>query len=213
MQHLLVDDIELIVREIEDEFQKSKGLILTEDDLKCHLFRKLHDIIKNHSEFTLDNDIKASPLHTEIKYFDENDELLIRPDINIINTSLLSVLHSVNYEINGKGIAFKQLTPTGKQFEFAGNSIVFELKFCRNRNGINRRHIESYKKDIEKIRKLQAISNLKNREPNLITGYVIIFNKTDIRNGEFHELYKLEDDYLKIFYATGNVEFPTRSEA
>jgi hypothetical protein len=36
--------IEAKIKEIEREYQQSQGLILTEDDLKCLLYRKLIEI-------------------------------------------------------------------------------------------------------------------------------------------------------------------------
>ena len=149
----MLELIEQIIKEIESDYQITQGLILSEDDLKCHLFRKLYPYFEPAKD-SMDPNIKASPLHAELKYFDYCDELTKRPDLVILHTENLSILHSVNHETDEKGIKYKY--PSGKEFEFSGSSVIFELKFCRNRNGINKRHIDSYKKDIEKIRDLHA---------------------------------------------------------
>ncbi len=196
--------IEPIVKEIETEFQNSQGLILSEDDLKCHLFRKLYPHF-NHSSNSMDCNIKASPLHSELKYFDKFGILNKRPDLAIIQTENLSILHSVEYEIDKVGIKYKHTS--GKEFEFSGDSIIFELKFCRNRNGINKQHIDTYKKDIEKIRELQNTVHINSNGLNKILGVFIIFNKTDKKSNPFFDLLTLQDDFIKIFYGTGKVDF------
>jgi hypothetical protein len=200
----IIEIIEQMVREIENEFQDSQGLILTEDDLKCHLFRKLYPHF-DHSTNSIDSNIKAGPFHAELNYFDNYDVLNKRPDLAIFQTENLSILHSVNHEIDKVGIKYKHAS--GKEFEFSGNSVIFELKFCRNRNGINKRHVDSYKKDIKKIRELQRIANNKSNGTNKILGIIVIFNKTDKKIGIFDELFNLQDESLKIFYGTGKVDF------
>jgi len=44
LDFLILPQIDEKIREIEAEYQVTKGLILTEDDLKCILFKKLHEI-------------------------------------------------------------------------------------------------------------------------------------------------------------------------
>ena len=41
MINLIVQEIKII----EQEYQSCQGLILSEDDLKCHLFRRIYDLI------------------------------------------------------------------------------------------------------------------------------------------------------------------------
>jgi len=196
--------IEQLVTEIESEYQNSKGLILTEDDLKCHIFRKLYSLFDHNLE-TMDTNIKASPLHTEIYYFDENKKLKLRPDIAILNTKDLSILHSLEYKIDKLEAKFKRTS--SKEFEYRGNSIIFELKFCRAKNGINRNHVKTYLKDIEKIKRLQELVNRNSNGINKINGIFIIFNKTDKKVPELDKLLTQSSDTLKILYHTGKVVF------
>lgn len=200
----IIGIIEQKIREIENEFQNSQGLILTEDDLKCHLFRKLYDHF-DHSMNTMDANIKASPLHAELKYFDSCGALTKRPDLVILRTEKLSILHSVNYESDGVGMKYKQAS--SKEFELAGASIIFELKFCRNRKGINKSHIDSYEKDIQKIRELQRIADSKSNGANKIVGIIVIFNKTDKKPEVFNRIFCHQNESLKVYYGTGKVDF------
>lgn len=59
-----------IISEIEAEYQENQGLILTEDDLKSILYCKLHAIFPDKIA-TMDPGIYASPLHTEVSFFDK----------------------------------------------------------------------------------------------------------------------------------------------
>lgn len=199
----IIEIVEQEVKRLECEFQESQGLILTEDDLKCHLFRKLYPHF-GHALTTMDQNIKAGPLHAEVNFFNRFNVLRKRPDLVIFNPQSLSILHSVEYEIDKVGIKYKYPT-SEKQFEFGGNSIIFELKFCRNRKGIIKSSIDSYKKDIEKIRELQSITKDRSNGTNKITGIFIVFNKTDKKPIAFDDLFDLQDDSLKIFYGTGKV--------
>lgn len=205
----IFNNISEIIREIETEYQKNQGLILTEDDLKSILYCKLRALFPDKIA-TMDPRIYASPLHTEVSFFDKYQILRHRPDIVILQPSQLSILHSVEYDLspvtgnqNTNNLKYGELR--GKQFEFSGNSIIFELKFCKSRYGINKRQIDSYKKDIAKIIELQELAKNKACQ---IAGCVVIFNKTNKKSDEFEKLYLMQSDSLKIFYGTGKVEFP-----
>jgi hypothetical protein len=201
--------IELIIEnidEIEREYQLNKAMILTEDDLKCHLFRKLYDIYDEDLP-TMDAGITASPVHSEVTYYNSKGVLYYRPDLAIIDTESLSILHSIEYDLRSNCAKFKKI-PT-KEFQFGGNSIIFELKFCRNKSRINKRHIHTYIKDIEKIKAIQKLNYEKSNGQNKIFGFFIVFNKTDKYDSSFPKMLEMETDYLKIIYKTGNIEFPS----
>ncbi|GAP70553.1 hypothetical protein BA6E_124368 [Bacteroidales bacterium 6E] len=197
----LIETIHQEVRILEREFQQNKGQILTEDDLKCHLFMKLYRLFGDPNE-SMDSEIKISPLHAEVSFFDENGKLSMRPDLAIINPKNTSILHSVETHVTTMDIRYKHLS--GKEFEFHGDSIIFELKFCRSKKGISKRHIESYQKDIDKIQSLQT---LERGYDNKIIGIFIVFNMTDIKSPAFFELLKRTNESLYIFYGTGDLEW------
>lgn len=202
MEHISLESILIKVSELEQEYQESKGLILTEDDLKCHLFSKLNSLVNGSFE-TMDSGIRTSPLHSELKFFDEDGELKLRPDLCIIEPNELSILHSVNLTVDSQG--FRYESTSGKEFEFSGNAIIIELKFCKNKRGINRGHIRTYEKDIEKIKRLQNIINTNSNGRNEIIGIFIVFNKTNIKSSSFEELLSQQTDKLKIIYGSSNL--------
>jgi hypothetical protein len=88
MEH--IDKIIVKIRELEKEYQDSQGMILTEEDLQCHVFRIIHPLFHDDLD-TMDSGIRGSQLHSELKFFDEQDKLSIVPDITVLDTARLSI--------------------------------------------------------------------------------------------------------------------------
>lgn len=197
------DNVLIKLRELESEFQENKGIILTEYDLQCLLFRKLYDLF-SHNEATFDPQIKGSPLHTEIKFYDENGKLMYRPDITIIRTENYSIIHSVADTISFKDGTRRYKDVPSKGFEFYGDTIIIELKLRRAKNGIN--DVESIKNDWGKIKK---IKELVERGGSKAYGIVAIFNKTDKISDNcleiINELNNLDQD-IRVNYYTGKYD-------
>lgn len=198
--------IEQKISEIEHEYQKVQGLILTEDDLKCLFYKKLIQIPNlSKRRKTKDKKIYANSIHTEVSWYDKDGKLAIKPDITILEPENLSILHK--YE----GEQAKLRLPS-KQFAFNGNAIIFELKFIRNKSGITPKRFNGSKgsimDDYTKIRELfKRLDSQKVHDA--VFCYFIIFNKTNIKCSEFDSFIQQngESDKHKIIYATGNVHF------
>lgn len=202
----LVNTILNEIAELEREYQLSQGLILTEDDLKCHLFSKIKSILPQAMP-TLNTEILGSPLHSEVKFFDEEDKLTLRPDLCVINPDFLSIYHSVEFEIKRGNAMFKKYS--SKCFEIGGSAILIELKFCRSENGICDDDKQSFENDVLKINKLQTIVSGRSNGHDTIYGIFAIFNKTNQGKEKFDVLkvkYKSSPN-LHLVYATGNVNF------
>lgn len=193
--------IEAKIKEIEKEYQQSQGLILTEDDLKCMLYKKLMEIPEL-SEITRTEDphISANSIHTEVSWYDDNKKLTIKPDITILEPKNLSILHGC-YDYDAR-------LPS-KQFEFYGKAIILELKFIRNKTGIRNATLNGpIRKDFEKIKRLFERLESQNK-PDEVFCYFIIFNKTNIKCKEFDRFIEEygQGNRHKILYGTGNVHF------
>lgn len=188
--------IDAVIAELDQEYQATQGLILSESDLKGLVFQKLY---RNFSEPlpTLNPKYRAISLHTEIPWYDENNKLSIRPDITILNPQLLNITRS---------ITVKELPSKG--FEFVGPATVIELKFIRRKNGIMMKDILTFQKDIEKIIGLSKRGNRPEGD-NQIRGIVVIFNKTSRCVQSFKDfLLRFEGNPLiEIYYCTGNVDY------
>ena len=199
-----INDIKNLIEELGREFSQKQGLILSEDDLKCHLFNKLYNQYYDGNYQTLDNGILGCPIHSEIRFYNGENKLAYIPDITILNPDSLSI----KKRLIGHGLP-------SKQFEFGGDAVIFELKFCKNETGVSKKDIALYKRDIKKIKEIQAV----NLGRNKIFGFFIIFNKiefdkTDLYFYDFEKFLQTEDDnnQLKIIYASGKVEFPRNTE-
>ena len=202
----LVTVVTTEIQELEKEYQQCQGLILTEDDLKCHLFSKLKAKMPM-NERTINATVTGSSLHSEIKFFDEDDDLSLKPDLCIIDPMHLSIYHSVEFEVKRTTARFKQYS--SKKFEVGGSAILIELKFCRDPKGPSKIEVASFKTDLEKLIRLNRIVETRSGGRNKIYGVFALFNKTDNGKGTFEELVSNYDsvDDLHAIYATGKVDF------
>jgi hypothetical protein len=191
------------INTVKSDFASNQARILTEDDLKCLIFNKLYELF-DHSQETMNPTIKGSPLHSELKFFDENRKLLIRPDITILEPKNLSILHSIcDTIITNNGLRYK--APSSKGFEFGYDCIVIELKYYRGKSGIGKRELRTINNDLLKIRRLKNIADSFDNESR-IYGIMVVFNKTDKYLDEFEELlYSNQIDDIKLIYGTGRV--------
>ena len=199
-----IDRIIQKVRVIENLYQKTPGLILSESDLQCLIYNKLYNIFSE-PEPTIDENIKAIALHAEISWYDAKGKLTIRPDITILDPNELSIRHGVSMRYKNDRILYGQLPSKG--CEFKGEAIILEIKFIRRKNGISKKDISNLTRDIEKILKLYQRLSI-SPSNNKLYGIVIVFNKTNKGKQRFN---KFKDKYknkfnLKIIYGTGNVE-------
>lgn len=213
----LKNGIERIITNTEHEYQNTQGLILTEDDLKSLIYSRLRSYFQslhyalwrqrilnstNNDNLTwrmrtADQHIYASPVHTEIPWYDDRDRLAIRPDITILEPKNLSILHGLD----------EPRLPS-KQCEFDGQGIILELKFIRNRAGLGRDDVKEILKDFKKITRLCNRLARQGKSEDLFC-YLVIFNKTDIVCNEFLQF--MQDNgvgpHHKVIYATGKVTF------
>lgn len=199
--------IEKIVRDIEQEYQFNKGLILTEGDLASLIYCRLRGLFlsrfrRNSSGLywrmrTQDSHIYASPVHLEAPWYDNDGKLTIRPDITILEPGHLSILHRY-----GDGLRLPS-----KQFQFAGNAMIMELKFIRYKSGITLNALEEIRRDFDKIENLRRRPNTDLM--NSLYCFFVVFNKTDNRCSAFDKYLseRKQGKWYKYIYGTGKVTF------
>lgn len=216
--------IEDVITGIQREYRKTQGLILTEADLKCLIYSKLRSRLlprfneqsiinltnKTDSRArantpvyywrmkTYDDSVYATPVHAELAWYDENHRLAIKPDITILDPTNLSILHG-----------FGSPTLPSKQYAFYGKAILLELKFIRNKTGINVKTFNnSILGDFDKIKRLNDKLCAQGNN-NSIFCYFVIFDKTGIACDEFISFVNQHTDvtWYKVIYAPGNVTF------
>ncbi|RFM28392.1 hypothetical protein [Chitinophaga silvisoli] len=202
----LVNRILVEIDALESDFQQHKGSILTEGDLKCQLFSRLQSIIPPPSA-TMNPEITGTSLHSEVSFFDGNNKLTMLPDITILHPKNLSILHSTEVSISSEGIRYEEY-PT-KKYTFGGDTIIIELKFCRNEAGLKASDIRRFKKDIEKIIMLQNLSSERTYGRSKIHGIFVVFNKTNIGKSTFESMHVNYNsrERLHVLYKTGGVNF------
>lgn len=222
---ILCPKIERIIDKIEKEYQNTQGLILTEDDLKCNLYKKLSAIAElNKPVRTQDHHIFASYVHSEVSWYGEmsgpSPKLAIKPDITILDPEHLSILHGYEPIIKsqspsqiserpniGYSISSRPPQLPSKQFAFAGKAITFELKFARE--GISDKMLYLIKHDYCKIMRLFRILDDRG-EGNSLFSYLIIFDKyrERLEKGKFANFLRANKSSPrhKIIYKTGDVK-------
>lgn len=177
-EHLILR-IENEIRDLANDCSRDRGLVLTEDDLKCQLFRRLLLRLPSADKSYLSEDRElASPVHAEVPWFDEHHKLTLRPDITITDPSRLQVL------------APPEGHPGSKHFAFRGDSVVIELKYYRSKSGISSRSVGAIHKDVKKIQRLIALA-LGRGSPKNIFGVVAVLSRYPRR---CDELKRLEDE-------------------
>lgn len=199
----VVLDIERATNAIACDYHRTKGLILSEDDMKCALYRKLYPMYSEPMP-TLDNNISAIALHTEIPWYDSDGLLTLRPALSIIDPRKLSILHGIGEHTGRAGAAGYRLPSKG--FEFGGQAVAIEIKFVRALAGISQRHISSFQKDIDKMQRLCERHNRNSHSPN-VKGVLIVFSKTEKDSRKVDEFISqnsaLRD--IKIIYNSAGV--------
>ena len=194
-------DIENFVREIERDYQRTQGLILSEHDAQCLLYSKIsaHLARARYSRLqTADQGVWASPLHTEINFLDVNHELLIRPDITLLDVQNVSLMQRGGMRLVQR-----------KGFAFWGSAIVIELKFCKYLTGITQRFTDSVRRDCEKIEELHRRLYPQNEDPTL-SGLVVVFSRSNRHCDSFTQLinHYSGNPVVRILYATSNLNQP-----
>jgi hypothetical protein len=176
----LTTRIERLVEMIRREYSRVPGSILTEDDLKCILHRKLSAMSALRGPApTLNPHILGSHVHAELSWYDEHGRLRIRPDLTIVEPEHMSILHGhggpVLDPFCGAGASFYGAPPLpSKQCSFGGKAVILELKFARA--GITKAVLGHVRKDLDKI--LGLLDNLERAgEGQSVYAFLIVFNK------------------------------------
>ena len=179
-----VCEVKRVIDNLAKEFCKVRGLLLTEDDLKCQLFAKLKEIPGiGKPKKSADPDVLAPSIHAEISWFDERGQLALKPDLTLIDPSNLSISRSLQ-----PGIPFPR-----KGFHFTGEAIIIELKFYRGINGIPSSAVRTISDDIQKIQRLIR-KNTRPSNQTKVHGFVVVFARCGKRAAEVKRLIDSHSD-------------------
>lgn len=192
--------IQTVVESVYAKAKQIPGLILTEGDLKCHLFLELAKSPEFSSPVqTQENHILATPLHTEVSWFDKDEKLTIKPDITILSPEHLSII----YERHTCKL------PPRKQFSFDGQAFIFELKFIRSWSGFTSSKLDEVKKDFQKIKSLfDRLHGI--RAANDTFCYFIVFSRYRCTNPDWNNFFRENDkhEHWRCIYRSLDVPLP-----
>ncbi len=197
----------LIVGAIENVHEmciRIPGALLTEVDLQCLLFQRLSSIPAfSKPVVSQDSHILATPIHTEVSWYDANKKLTIKPDITILDPQQLSLLHKIG----------SVKAPPSKQFHFAGNAFIFELKFIRGPKGIQKTALDDIQKDFRKIRQLFS-KLMADGDADNVFCYFIIFSRYGEVSEAWNQFYAshYNEAHWKFIYKSLNVPIPRHGQ-
>jgi hypothetical protein len=207
----LIPQIDGVLAHLGEEMRRVPGLVLTEDDFQCRLYSMLSAIPElEEPRPTLDPDVLATPVHSEVSWYDEAGRLLIRPDITILEPEHLSLLHGYLPPIPAG--SEPELEPTAwpplpnKGFEFGGRAVVFELKFARY--GLNRVMTSKVLEDWVQAQRLLSLLAARGEAGSTFV-YIVVANKFAQKptRGPLYELMRAfgESSLHKIVYIPGSL--------
>lgn len=216
----LLPQLDQVIDEIGREYHAAPGLILTEDDLKCLLYKKLTGMPGlSEPVRTQDRHIRGTPVHAEVSWYGENRTLCIKPDITIVEPENLSILHGYTPDYGAHTRtpqrpslprARSKAPPLpSKQFEFGGKAVIFELKFARK--GMTDAMLRLIRMDFQKMMRLFEILDRRG-EGDSVFGYMMVLNKygEDLEGtglGEFMREHGASRRH-KILYKAGRLPAP-----
>lgn len=162
-----VDKLQVAIEDLAREWRHAPGLLLTGDDFKCHLMAKFADIGDLGVPVeSADDGVRATAVHAEVPWFDDQDQLRLRPDITITDPSALNIQRAMQ-----QGIPLPR-----KGFQFSGPSVIVELKLYRGRDGIRPTALRGIRRDVEKIE--QLVERARRLSPGtFLYGIVVVFGK------------------------------------
>lgn len=220
-------EIEHALDQLSTDIKWAKALILTEDDLKCQVYKRLTELPSlNSLRRTMDPRIYTNMVHAELPWYDGEERLTIRPDITILDSRHLSILHGYcdlkrlqsrrhfkAFSAGTSRLRSRGLPPPSvpalpsKQFEFGGQAIIFELKFVRESVGITEKVLNNkIISDYEKINRLFDILDGRGCRGEVF-AYQVIVNKTSQTCPGFLEFLQSNEESTrhKIIYRSVEV--------
>jgi len=175
----MINKILISVEKVKENFRKYPDIFLTENDLRSHLFAELLDGFSD-IKTTIDQS-KSIDLHTEVRWYGNDNKLKFRSDIVIIDASDLKTKNSTIFKLPSKGFAFNRF------------SAIIETKLRRINGSSDVQFTNDIKKD---IKKLQSISEKVSSDFN---GFIVVFDKKNNIKNKVDNLVRSEN--IDVIYA------------
>lgn len=195
---MIIDEISISIKELIDTFLRLPDVLLTEEDVRCYLYSIfLRNKILGALHKTND-DSQSISIHTEVRWYGyEENKLLYRSDLVILDPTDLQVKDDKPFEINSKG------------FGFDNYYAVIEIKLRRIIGHSNANFISEINDDLVKLEDIRTKVDISKHKT---VFYSLNFDKKpSIRNIQ-EELNGFKD--INFFYipAKGAVQNLTNNE-
>jgi hypothetical protein len=174
----------------------NRALVLTESDLKCQFFMELTQVPQFSAISETSNPgIRSSVVHSETKFFDEQNLLKQAPDLVLLDPKDLSILH----RLDGKPLP-------SKRFHFDGSVILIELKFFREDIRPTSRTMREVAKDFDK-------GEMLTRRGLDFHLFVFVFDRFESGEERVRRLFieRVQQRNVTAHYFSGGASFSRRS--
>lgn len=136
------------LKKMKSDFENNPFNFLSEDDVKCHLFMKLFKEFKFSKLKKTEDDQSISPLHSEVRYFNEQGKLLFQVDISAIDPQYANVY--------SKRVKEGRKRPMlAKRYEFDKSHFSIEIKLNKGVWSKNYTY-KIWEKDLQKLRDIKS---------------------------------------------------------
>ena len=171
------------ITDLIDDFELHPGKYLTENDVRCILFKKLME----HQEFNQLQETEdgscSIPLHTEVRWYGKSGKLKWRSDIVILDVSTLRVKNGI-FRLPSKGYSFNK--PLA----------IVEIKLRRINGHSDNAFIKKILEDVDKL------EEIKRELSGDYYRYLIILDKKKSIEQTIQISYS--EDGIKLFYKHSN---------
>ena len=186
------DSIIQVIRDLQREYSHNKGLILTEGDLECHLYKRLTDSPNfNNYAKTKSSDWKTGFVHSQITWFKRENDSGFRVDLTVLKPENLSIQDYENSE-----------TYPHKGYFHDGMVVAIELKFIRTaeETEIENKAKEDYLKIVNNLKKAKEFLIKNGRYKNVTTDEILFITLVACKTKSIYEIAKkrLSDITCKV---------------
>jgi len=132
------------IKKLQSDYHQHRGMLLTEGDLECQLFRYLMleaPFSGYHRTQYNGNRPSSGYIHSQVTWFKPDQLSGFKVDLTVLEPSKLNVRHYQNEDE-----IYQEDRKPSKGFFYDGPSIGIELKFIRRFDDLQERAIEDYKK-------------------------------------------------------------------
>ncbi len=164
------------IKDLINDFEFYPDKYLTENDVRCLLFKKLAESQGLAQLQQTKDDSYSIPLHTEVRWYGKSGKLKWRSDIVVVDVSSLRAKNNI-FRLPSKGYSFNK--PLA----------IIEIKLRRTKGDTDNAFIKKVQEDVRKLKEI------KKEVPGDYPCFLVVLDKKN----DIQERIARADD-VKIFY-------------